>query len=76
MSRAEEFDHGSDHKFSVKKNSAGDYTSCCGLNVTGPYNAKGWSGKIWYSESPRGYYYPSLTAAKEHMKRHHEGEQI
>ena len=69
MTKSEEFDHGSGHKFSVKKNSAGSYTGCCGLQVE---VASTPTGRVWFSSHPTGLYYPTLRAAKEHMQKHHD----
>jgi hypothetical protein len=75
MSNNSEFEHGTEHKFSVTKNSGGSYSSCCAHGVEGPFYDKGTKGKIWYSKQPEGYYYSNLKSAKEHMKRIHDGEE-
>jgi hypothetical protein len=69
MTNSSEFDHGTGHKFSVTKNSAGSYRACCGLQVDASNTAV---GRTWFSSHPTGFYYPTLKAAKEHMQKHHE----
>jgi hypothetical protein len=48
MSKNEEFEHGTGHKFSVTKVHAGEYRSCCGHKISSRSNHRDYGGgTVW-----------------------------
>ena len=55
MSKNGEFDHGSGHRFGLKKVSSGYYKSCCGFEVESGANMEyeGSDRKRWFVQHPQ-----------------------
>jgi hypothetical protein len=62
MSKNQEFDHGTGHKFDMTKERAGIYNSCCGIQVSSrlAYGYPG--GKTWDLK------YPGQTTPDESVR--------
>jgi hypothetical protein len=53
MSKSQEFEHGTGHKFSVKRLQAGEYKSCCGHKIESRQETPGYgSGTVWNITHP------------------------
>ena len=71
MSKNDEFSHGTEHKFGVKRDFPGSYTSCCGMEIAksalGGWNVT-WPGQ--YSPDERTN---TIQDAKSMAEQHHGG---
>lgn len=70
MSRSQEFSHGTEHKFGVKREFPGSYKSCCGMTIESHHEG-GWN-ITWPGEYRPDEWTHTLRDAKW-MAEHHHG---
>jgi len=70
MSKNDEFSHGTEHKFGVKRDFPGSYTSCCGMSIESHPTDKGWL-LTWPGEYRPDHDTRTLQEAKAAAEQHH-----
>jgi hypothetical protein len=70
---AQEFEHGTGHKFTVKRAGAGSYETCCGhtLESGKMRGLTGFGGKLWYTNADHHVYFGSLQQGKDWLSEEH-----
>ena len=71
MSKNDEFSHGTGHKFGVKREFPGWYTSCCGMTIQS-HPKKGWN-ITWPGQYSPDEFTQDLHSAKAIAEQHHGG---
>ena len=75
MSRNGEFDHGSEHRFAVKRVAPGYYTTCCGHDIEIGANREyeGSDSRRWFVQHPNKDLteHASLKDATEYLRSNH-----
>jgi hypothetical protein len=69
MSKSDEFSHGTEHRFGVKRDFAGWYTSCCGMTIQ-RHHEGGWN-MTWPGEYTPDHTARTLQEAKAGAEIHH-----
>lgn len=69
MSKNDEFSHGTEHKFGVKRDFPGSYTSCCGMDIA-KHPDGGWN-ITWPGAFSPDEFTNNLQDAKSIAEQHH-----
>lgn len=73
MSKNDEFSHGTEHKFGVKRDFPGWYTSCCGMTIQTHHTDKQRWNITWPGEMRPDHDTRTLREAKSVAEQHHRG---
>ena len=75
MSNNQEFDHGSGHKFVVKRTGAGSYETCCGHTLeSGKLRGfrDSFNSKLWFTNADQHVYFGSYNQGKDWLSKAHD----